>query len=353
MFKVKVAAISAVVISGFMWQADAATWRLNPDESAKADFTSIAAAMDDERVQPGDELLLDPGYYAENDLILAKENITITGSGYFFSENYDWPDARTTEINRIRLSNGSKIQGCYISGRVGIVNSSIVSRCYVKSIDSGTVLYGSYTDVTIEGCYVCNAITNFQLSNSVIRNNIIIGSIWVSGGLPHTNIVVEYNTVINNPDNSIVTKYCLTPSITASQIRNNIFINRREEEDGYTALNPEENEKYGYYSDYYNNVLSIAPENANASYPNNYYVGATVENTFVDELIADRYFLRDDSPAKGKASDGGDCGAFGGPTPYVLSGIPQYTPHITQAVIPSKPTGGALKVQLKIAVQDE
>lgn len=339
MFKVKVAAISAVVISGFMWQTDAATWRLNPDESAKADFTSIKAAMDDERVQPGDELLLDPGYYGSS--TLTKENITVTGSGYFMSENFNWPDAAQAYVSYLKMAEGCTVQGVQLT-EINVVSNSTVSRCSVWRI-CGVSQYTRYYNVTIEGNYLREAIRDIVLSNSTIRNNIIVsGSIWTSSSYYSFNCVVEYNTIKADKGYGL----CIY-SFSDSQIRNNILIGAEESDREPVIMVSSDRNVY------YNNVLSIAPENANASYPNNYYVGATVENTFVDELIADRYFLRDDSPAKGKASDGGDCGAFGGPTPYVLSGIPQYTPHITQAVIPSKPTGGALKVQLKIAVQDE
>lgn len=101
------------------------------------------------------------------------------------------------------------------------------------------------------------------------------------------------------------------------------------------------------------NIFSLTDEKAYAAYPNNYYVGATLENTFIDNITGDRYLLRDDSVAKGKATDGGDCGAFGGSTPYVLSGLPYGMPHITEAQIPSTPTDGKLNIKLKIATQNE
>lgn len=103
-----------------------------------------------------------------------------------------------------------------------------------------------------------------------------------------------------------------------------------------------------------NNVLPLTEAEGKAyPYPDNHYVGATLENTFIDNITGDRYLLRDDSVAKGKATDGGECGAFGGATPYVLSGLPYGMPHITEAQIPSTPTDGKLNIKLKIATQDE
>ena len=65
----------SLLVTGVTMQLSAATWRLNPNPEAKADFTSIADAMADDRVNEGDELLLDPGQY-DDDVTLTKNNIT-------------------------------------------------------------------------------------------------------------------------------------------------------------------------------------------------------------------------------------------------------------------------------------
>lgn len=100
-------------------------------------------------------------------------------------------------------------------------------------------------------------------------------------------------------------------------------------------------------------MLPWSEDKFDTAYPDNYYVGATLENTFIDNITGDRYLLRDDSVAKGKATDGGECGAFGGSHPYVLSGIPTNMPSITEAKIPTTPTDGKLAITLKIAIQNE
>ena len=144
-----------------------------------------------------------------------------------------------------------------------------------------------------------------------------------------------------------------------STIRNNILINTREGFDG----NQVPNSCRIYYNCannvIQNNVLSVAERYIDTNdmfkgYPNNYYVGATVENTFVNEGSDDgKWQLLDTSAAKGAATHGGDCGAFGGATPYVLSGIPMFLPHITEALVPAKPTDGKITVKLKIENQNE
>ena len=46
-----------------------------------------------------------------------------------------------------------------------------------------------------------------------------------------------------------------------------------------------------------------------------------------------KWMLKAGSPAIGAGVSGVDCGAFGGVTPYVLSGVPNL-PHIYEAAIP-------------------
>ncbi len=143
------------------------------------------------------------------------------------------------------------------------------------------------------------------------------------------NCTIENNVVYNNGGSGIA-------QFDNSTIRNNILI-----------------------ADYPLNSLNtcivtnnVVKGDAISSYPDNIY-GATMANTFIDDVSADRYLLRDDSIAKGQATDGGDCGAFGGTTPYVLSGIPVNMPHFVNVSIPSSPTDGKLNIKLKIATQNE
>ncbi len=313
-------------------------WRLNPDPDAKADFTSINDAMQDERVIPGDFLILDPGYYSGQQTV-TKENITISGTGYFLTQNYNWPDAAQATIEGLSFSKAGKIQGCNV-GELALCDSLEVFRCYLNRVEGGT----RYTRkrVKIESCFL-NYVYGYDFENSTFRNNI-----FISGLVPFfryetsmcNNCIIEYNTVFSSQQKGFGT-------IKNKTGRKNIFIIKNEDGSNRVAVEISDN------NDFSNNVLSTAPENANAAYPNNKYVGATVENTFVDEIIADRYYLREDSPAKGYASDGGDCGAFGGRMPYVISGILQYMPHITNIDIPAKPTDGSLTIKMKMVIRDE
>jgi hypothetical protein len=66
-----------------------------------------------------------------------------------------------------------------------------------------------------------------------------------------------------------------------------------------------------------------------------------------------RYQLKDDSPAKGAAADGGDCGPFGGDYPYVIGGLPIGHPYYTKAVISPRSDNDKVKVSLQIKMQND
>lgn len=335
--------LAAALLLGTTATISAKTWRLNPNPEAKADFTSIVDAMDDERVEEGDELILDPGQYSA--CTMAKDNITITGPGYLLSSNTDWHEGRHAEIsgNFLYLSKGSTIQGCKVGGvstpNNDQWNNCTITRCQINSVN----IYGKGSKV------IGNLITNYlqaHHSNSIVNNNIILG--YLNGD---DNSIVENNTIIcwNDGKNGILYEF------KNSVIKNNIVINTSkytgDDKIPYKAhtirFNADDNNTI------VNNVLSCPEKYADAVYTNNHFVGATLENTFIDNISGDRYLLRDDSVAKGKATDGGDCGAFGGATPYVLSGIPLNMPHIVEALIPSAPTDGKLEIKLKVATQND
>jgi hypothetical protein len=61
-----------------------------------------------------------------------------------------------------------------------------------------------------------------------------------------------------------------------------------------------------------------------------------------------RWEMKAGSPALGSGSGGVDCGAFGGSTPYILSGVPNL-PHIYEADVPASATSSSgLQVSIKV-----
>lgn len=317
--------------------ANATTWRVNPNPSAKAQYKTVAEAMDDVHVQTGDTLMIDPGYYG--DINVTKENITIIGNGYFLGWNKGWAESDETIFTNVNLAKKCTIEGC-TANSISSNDSGTIRRCKAES------LYGGGNS-TIE-----QSITNsISISTGdIIRNNIIIGYIYTS--YYYSGIVVENNTIITNERDRMPLDLRTGSN---NIIRNNIIIQSCQ--DLNSDLVPTSSSMV-YPKDLtgwsmYNNVTSIAPEYKDPKY-NNHDIGATVETLFLNEGSDDgKWRLSEKSPAKNMAIDGGDCGAFGGRTPYVLSGVPQFIPHITKIEVPTRPTDGKITIKLKIENQDE
>lgn len=330
--------LAACVLAGVAG-AYATCWRINPSPFAKAQFKTVAEAMADINVVSGDTLLLDPGSYGDFN-VTSRDNITIIGTGYFLDKNKQWAESQAANVGTVTLGTGSKIEGC-IANAIKLQGEGTVSRCKI-----------GYTTVSgknnlIERCYIESGIT--LNANSIARNNIIFDHATGDKGC-----IFENNTIVSPGSYG-----ALVLSFIDSTIRNNVIISTRTGFDGnqvpYSCY-IYENVKNCVIQ---NNVFSVPERYIDSNdmfkgYPNNYYVGATVENTFVNEGSDDaKWQLLSTSAAKGAATHGGDCGAFGGPTPYVLSGIPLFLPHITEALVPAKPTNGKITVKLKIENQNE
>lgn len=333
--------LAACVLAGAA-AADATCWRINPSPFAKAQFKTVAEAMADINVLPGDTLLLDPGNHGTID-VRSRDNMTIIGTGYFLDKNKKWAESQSAVVSVAYLSKGSKIEGCDANS-IQFIGDATVSRCKINDISGG----GENNLVT--QCYIASTLS--LPSNSVARDNIIL--YCVRGG---SGCIFENNIVVSGGE--IYSGNYLISYFKNSTIRNNILINTREGFDSNQVPN-----SCVIYMDctnnvIQNNVLSVAERYIDTNvmfkgYPNNYYVGATVANTFVNEGSDDgKWQLLSTSAAKGAATHGGDCGAFGGATPYVLSGIPMFLPHITEAFVPVKPTDGKITVKLKIENQNE
>lgn len=333
--------LAALLAAGTLLPANAATWRLNPNPDAGADFTSIDEAMADDRVKEGDELLLDPGTYS-GDNKLTKNRLTLTGPGHFLAQD-GWSNIDRVIFDKITLSEGSTIQGCCVKGNLIAADSSKILRCRLNDIRCNK----NISNLTINGNYILfityGNLSSFKYQHCDISNNIIIGYIYNID-----NSTIKNNTFLGHYKDSVLTDGCPLYSITNSTIVDNILMNQY-----IGAGNISKLVHQCSYVTVVNNVLSVTAANMNTAYPDNYYVGATLENTFIDNITGDRYLLRDDSVAKGKATDGGECGAFGGSHPYVLSGIPTNMPSITEAKIPTTPTDGKLAITLKIAIQND
>jgi len=285
--------------------------RVNNDPAADADYTTIQAANDD--ALPGDTIYVE-GSPANYDGANIDKKLIIIGPGYFLADN-DSTQANVldTEIagtlDFIIGSKGSKVYGLIISTLYIRDDEIVASRCKIGGIG----FWDDSNNTLITQNYITAGISSYggKLTNSIISNN-IIGSSLSAGS-------TSYPLQITN---NVFKGLAAPVSVYYSTISNNIFISstyKIQENTGNTIIN---------------NIFAYAGTNANG---NKYSI--TMTTVFVDlngtlgYSEDERYKLKAGSPAIVAGVSGVDCGAFGGVTPYVLSGLPPF-PRIYEATIP-------------------
>ena len=331
--------------------ANAKVWRINYEDNANADFKTIAAACQADEVADTDTLYCEAGYYpVGNDI--SRNGMTVIGPGWGFAPNY----GNTSTIEEARITsdlyiyaNNVKVMGIVCDKTINLGGSTrfncIIERCKAKRVYwNGDYCY----DSTIKNCYL---LTQLSL-NGRVRNIDIIGNIIT----PYYESAIDINAADDQVSNINILNNTLT-AVTGnsmivtknSVIQDNILVNAGDtwvmdfDQTGNIIRK---------------NVFSLSSEYINEKYPDNYYVSATIANTFVNETSANydeamKFQLLETSPAKGGAYDGGDCGAFGGSSPYIIGGRPQGIPYIYDVEVPAQPKDNKLHVTFKVKGQNE
>jgi hypothetical protein len=286
--------------------------RVNNNPGADPDYATLQAAND--AASNGDTIYVE-GSPTDYDGADISKKLVIIGPGYFLTDNdstqaFGISATFKSDINFNAGSAGSIITGCIQKNSINIgVNDISVIRCNVQNIwgsaDINNVLilqnyvysiYNSYNDVT----------------NSVISNNIVTGSITFTSGSGNLQIV----------NNVCTYGYGYAISVYNASIANNII------------TNPTYGVMINTGNAINNNIFACAGTNASGNQYNvamaNVFIDFSGSLNYSDDA---KWMLKTGSPAIGAGVSGVDCGVFGGPTPYVLSGVPNL-PHIYEASIP-------------------
>lgn len=371
----KIFFIAAVLVASVT--ANAKTWRINPNEAAKPDFTTLKAACEANKVTKGDSLYCEPGIYTNSsDNYITKNGLTILGPGFGYKGNV----GSTSTNAEAYFSATLRLQAdtLHIVGikaeTIEFVKSSLknitIERCYLNDIYDANSRGGQY--ITIRDNFInnkraYNAVllegnSSCPLQNIEIENNIIISnytsaytairvqaSVYTSALIAHNTIVVDIKYNSSNYS-AIMADY--------SVIRDNIIINTNSTLANSYILNSSSIST----CDVYNNVFSLTEDNADAAFVSAYsaknsFAGATTANTFtctkIGEAEATYYQLKDGSVAKNKAYQGEDCGAFAGSWPFVVEGRPQGLPYIYDVYAPTTPTDDKLTITFKVKANNE
>ncbi len=299
----------------------AKVWRVNNNEGVDADFTTLQEAHDG--AESGDTLYVAGSVNSYGDLTLTK-TLYIFGPGYFLSENPETQAnllfAKTGEI-KFDKTDYSTSEGSLISG---------ISPPY----SSHSSMYVNVNNITVRRCYVFGQITIYA-SNINILQNYLNGYVYVKSG--SSNIIISNNICsylsVDSSSSAIITNNVIHGNVSVfnSSLSNNIV----------TGIFSGSNSAFSYNI---GSSTQFGTENGNQSNVDMATVFVGAEGNSTDG----QYQLKQGSPAIGAGYDGEDCGAFGGATPYILSGLPAI-PAIYFFISPavgSSATG--LSVQIKV-----
>lgn len=312
-------------------------WRVNNDVSANAHFTNVSTAVT--AASAGDTIHLEGSPTVYNSLNLTKR-LVIRGTGYFLKDATPNPKTQfikeDARLNSITFSPGSK--GSVVEG---------VNCTYIYMNDSLATVERSY----ITNIYVAY---NGNSSGDTIRNNYLTGSIYTSSAYRGTGILIYNNiiagaisvsnTAINNFSGFVINNSFVANTTTFNCInfifQNNIF--NAPDFNNYTASNI-----------FLNNISSNAAlptgNNNQGNVPmTSIYEGWNASTGFSTD---GRFKLKAGSPAIGAGTLTGatvDCGAFGGPAPYVLSGMPAM-PAIYELTMPSQINSGTPSINISVS----
>lgn len=331
---------------------NATSWRIG-SSTYKPHFTSIADAMSSDNVQDGDTLYLDSGLSLSSSTVT--KAVTIVGTGYFMS---GYAQGESTISGLTLNAENIKVMGCKIVGNVYFSMPNVcLERCYVN----GCINMNNKENSIIRDCYIffiINSINDTAVpgillrngNNSIIENNIVFLQFGASyNGTVNSSVAGNFadciirNNYIGRIDLGTVYIDRHTGSViyncTNCEITNNIFINNKYD----NTINSFSN------CTFYHNLLSSS---SNSLYPYNRY-NLSSSSIFASGSNDKAYMLSASSPAKGYATDGGDCGPYGGSNPYVASGLPFGHPYHVRMNITLPEIDGILKVSSDTRIQNQ
>lgn len=310
----------ALLISSFSYAKIRRVGYLGP-KIAGTDYTDLQPAHDAAATK--DTIMLYPGSYT----VTVTKNLVFIGYGYYISgagSNANLQALQGALSVSVYLSPGSDssrfegIDGLYIFPNQGFSISNInIRRCYINNLYSNGELYNKWSITqsvlyNFSVYYGAGSWTDLYISNCLIKY-------FNFGNGYHTGLLLN-NTFYTGGGSGI------DLGTGFFFVKNNIFL------DVSVVYNP------GISVFQYNVFTSYTP---NVSGSNNQY-GVDATTVFVGYPAGSysndgAWALQTTSPAKNAGEGGIDCGAYGGPNPYRLSGMPAI-PSFYKLTAPSNTT---------------
>lgn len=306
----------------------AKSWRVNNVDSS-ADFQSLDVAM--ETISAGDTLYLEgsDNFYSISEPVTTK--VTVIGPGYFLEENPNTQERKTqaTISGYVSiLADGCTFEGVRFYDTINSTtvwvgaNNVSLRKCLLKflRIDDALAAKRIIKNLAVTQCYFTYGgilgSNNDECHNALITNNIFSSSSFTEGEISRM-----YDSVIEN--NTFVSGFEVTNN-SGCTIKNNIV---NKVDDISSTYNTNSTIEYNYLASDSDYISSVE--------------GTTVSTDGKWQLLTS-------SPGMTAGKNGTQCGAFGGASPYILSGLAN-VPHIYEIDAPTQasPVDG-LNVTVKI-----
>lgn len=273
------------------FSANARIKRVNNSPESNAQYASLENALID--CAAGDTILLEgsskaygPGDAYGYDPIRITKPVTIIGIGHSYKENeiVAYPIGESYIGSTLKIvSPRVNIIGCILPSIEIYSNECQVVRCQVLAGSQNAIEVAD----TVNGC--------------IIRQSFLVGNVQ-GNGYPQ-NVNVLNNIICGN-----------VSQFERSRIERNTF-------GKYNRFGGIRNLRFcSVIENVFNQNLKNSQTNT-CSMLNN-YIGDFTRDIENDDFSLDRnYRIKVESPLYNKASDGDQLGAFGGPLPYVVSGL--------------------------------
>ena len=318
----------------------AASWRIHNNANRYAHFTDINAAMSSSEVQDGDTLYIDSGCTLGTQTV--SKRVTIIGPGYSLPEGAGYQgDAIVGELN-LNVA-GIKVMG--LTARTNSTTWNVKAANITIERCSASHIYITSQHTTIRQCVG----RSFRGNNSMTSAFCTVENCIFTINSRDVPIKSLYNATVRNNylrNSNTGSTYCMT-DMNNSIIENNIMLHVNKSDKLFNNISS---------CVFSRNVLSCAEGTyAYVDTENNLQLGEAKEaNIFTLEGTAMRnYQLKDGSPAKGYATDGGDCGPYGGTHPYIPCGYPLGMPRFVSGSASDHPEDGIVTVSNQVSIQNQ
>lgn len=327
---------------------------VNNNPGIEADFDDLQEAINDIAVEDGDTLLLHGSTASYGSISIIKK-VAIFGPGYFLVDNPNTQASLSSAvIGAVTINpqgSGSQLSGLIIQirGNVGVAieiidaSNILISRNFIDAVASrfgnafGIRINGSSNGIIVSQNYINTVQTGgggtgycisgaASISNTLVSNNIITGEVCFS---------LNNAEVRNNTASTIK-----GGGLTLCFIENNIF----NFTDALSATNSTISNNVitgDFFSNTNGNQVEVPVFELFIGFPDN-PVGYSDDR---------RFESKPESPALGSGQDPlgnvTDCGAFGGLSPYKLSGVPRIPTIYFLGIPTSVNSGQPLPVRIK------